>query len=44
VDVKSASDVSKAVDAASAKGRKSVLLRVDGENGSRFVALPVGKG
>jgi serine protease Do len=44
MDVKSASDVSKAVDAASAKGRKSVLLRVDGENGSRFVALPVGKG
>lgn len=43
-DVKSASDVSKAVDAATAKGRKSVLLRVDGENGSRFVALPVGKG
>ena len=43
-DVKSASDVSKAVDAAAAKGRKSVLLRVDGENGSRFVALPVGKG
>ena len=43
-DVRSASDVSKAVDAAAAKGRKSVLLRVDGENGSRFVALPVGKG
>jgi serine protease Do len=43
-DVASAGDITKAVEAAAAKGRKSVLLRIDGENGSRFVALPVAKG
>lgn len=43
-DVTSAKDVGAAIDAAAGKGRKSILLRLDGENGSRFVALPVGKG
>ena len=43
VDVTSAGDITKAVEAAAAKGRKSVLMRIDGENGSRFVALPVAK-
>ena len=43
-EVTSAGDIAKAVDAAAAMGRKSVLLRIDGENGSRFVALPVAKG
>ncbi len=43
-DVKSVADIAKAVGAATTAGRKSVLLRIDGENGSRFVALPVAKG
>lgn len=43
-DIASAGDIAKAVEAAAAKGRKSVLLRIEGENGARFVALPVAKG
>ncbi len=43
-DVKSVAGIAKAVNAAATAGRKSVLLRIDGENGSRFVALPVAKG
>jgi serine protease Do len=43
-EVNTAADIAKAVDAAASNGRKSVLLRIDGESGSRFVALPVAKG
>ncbi len=35
-DVASAKDIGSAVDAAAGKGRKSVLLRLEGENGARF--------
>jgi serine protease Do len=40
-DVGSARDVTKAVDAASKAGRKAVLMRVEREDTSRFVALPL---
>ncbi|MGL4488159.1 MAG: Do family serine endopeptidase [Rhizobiaceae bacterium] len=43
-DVSSADEISKAADAAQKLGRKSVLLQVESENGSRFIALPVAKG
>ena len=33
-----------AIDAAAKAGRKSVLVEVNGESGSRFITLPVGKG
>jgi serine protease Do len=42
--VKSADDVSAAIAAAAKTGRKAVLMQIEGENGSRFVALPVAKG
>ncbi|SHL65862.1 Do family serine endopeptidase [Roseibium suaedae] len=37
-------DVSKALTTAEKDGRKAVLFRIEGENGSRFVALPVKAG
>jgi serine protease Do len=42
--VKSADDVSAAIAAAAKNGRKAVLMQIEGENGSRFLALPVAKG
>ncbi len=42
--VKSADDVSAAIASAAKNGRKAVLMQIEGENGSRFVALPVAKG
>ena len=42
--VASADEFSKAVASAAAKGRKSVLVQIQGENGTRFMPLPVAKG
>ena len=42
--VKSPDDISAAVAAAEKSGRKAVLMQIDGDNGSRFVAFPVAKG
>jgi serine protease Do len=42
--VSDADDISAAVAAAEKSGRKAVLMQIDGENGSRFVAFPVAKG
>ncbi len=42
--VASADEFSKAVATAAAKGRKSVLVQIQGENGTRFMPLPVAKG
>jgi serine protease Do len=42
-EVASAEDISKAATASANLGRKSVLVQVETENGSRFVALPVAK-
>jgi serine protease Do len=42
--VKSPEDVTAAIAAAEKSGRKAVLMQIEGENGSRFVALPVAKG
>jgi serine protease Do len=42
--VASPDDISAAVSAAEKAGRKAVLMQIDGENGSRFVAFPVAKG
>jgi serine protease Do len=42
--VKSSDDVAAAIAAAGKNGRKAVLMQIEGENGSRFVALPVAKG
>ncbi len=42
--VKSADDISKATAASAKLGRKSVLVQVEAENGSRFIALPIAKG
>ena len=43
-EVSSASDMQKAVKAASDAGRKAVLLQVERDDTSRFVALPVAEG
>jgi len=43
-EVKSASDLEKAVGEATSAGRKAVLLQVQREDASRFVALPVAQG
>jgi serine protease Do len=42
--VASADDISKAAAASAKLGRKSVLVQVESENGSRFIALPLAKG
>ena len=42
-EVKTAGDLSAAIDAAAKAGRKSALVQVEGENGSRFIGLPVAK-
>jgi serine protease Do len=42
--VASAEDLSKAMESASAAGRKAVLLQVMRDDNSRFVALPIAKG
>ena len=42
--VKSSEDITAAVNAAEKSGRKAVLMQIDGERGSRFVAFPVAKG
>ena len=44
VEVRSADDVNAAVASAAKSGRKAVLMQIDGEQGSRFVAVPVAKG
>ena len=44
VEVKSADDVNAAVASATKSGRKAVLMQIEGEQGSRFVAVPVAKG
>ncbi len=43
-DVKTAKDVETAIDEASKAGRKAVLFRLQRDDTSRFVALPVAKG
>jgi serine protease Do len=43
-EVNNASDMEKAVKAASDSGRKAVLLQVQRDDASRFVALPVAEG
>ncbi len=43
-EVKSTADLEKAVGAATASGRKSVLFQVSRDDASRFVALPVQQG
>ena len=43
-DVTSADDITKAAAASAKLGRRSVLLQVEAESGSRFIALPVAKG
>jgi serine protease Do len=42
--VKNPADVNAAVDAAIKSGKKAVLMQIDAENGSRFVAFPVARG
>jgi len=44
MDVKSSTDVSKAIAQAEKAGRKAVLLQVTRDDTNRFVALPVAKG
>jgi len=43
-EVNSAADMQKAVKAASDAGRKAVLLQVERDSASRFIALPVAEG
>ncbi|MGQ7793890.1 Do family serine endopeptidase [Faunimonas sp. B44] len=43
-EVGSPADVRSGIDAAQKQGRKAVLMQVQGERGTRFVALPVEKG
>jgi serine protease Do len=43
-EVGSATDVTKAMDAAAKAGRKSVLVQISRDDSNRFVALPIAKG
>lgn len=44
VEVKSATDVTKALDQAEKAGRKAVLFQISREDSNRFVALPLNQG
>ncbi|MCR9139052.1 MAG: Do family serine endopeptidase [Alphaproteobacteria bacterium] len=44
VDVKTAEDISTAVDKATESGRKAVLFQLSNQDSSRFIALPVAVG
>ncbi|MFD1327632.1 Do family serine endopeptidase [Mycoplana ramosa] len=43
-EVKSAEDITKVIDQARKDGRSKALFQVDTDNGSRFLALPIGQG
>ncbi len=43
-EVQSADDIAKVLASAKSDGRTKALFQIDGESGSRFVALPIAKG
>jgi serine protease Do len=37
-------DVRQAIDRSRSEGKQAVLMRVQSQNGTRFVAIPIGRG